>query len=325
MAQFDLAVWAHNISNFGATPDEMRSHLDRLADAGIDLLIPCVKNRPGTTDFRSNVADVNESYPEWDPLRLLIDESSERGMDVHAWLIDFSEESTSRFRRNNPDTVSTISDPHGHQWLCACRQDVQDNIFAIYEDLATSYRPAGLHLDYVRTGGWCTCDHCAAEMAKVDIDIRSIEVESPEGVVWAKWKADRLTGFVARMHELTIREGIELSAAVIGDYPHHMNEQGQDWVRWIDEGIVDAVFPMNYNHSNRIVELNATAHVAHAAGRVPVWEGLFRAAGKDVVSTEQMGEQIRSCLERGADGISIFHYPALNDEDMVLLKRLKSE
>ena len=324
MSDFGLAVWAHGIGNFGATPDEMRRHLDRLAGSDFDTLIPCVKNMPGTVDFRSRHADTTDTYPDWDPLRLLIDEAGARGMGVHAWLINFAEQAESRFRRACPTATSTIDDPHGHQWMCACRQEVQDHVFALYSELASEYGPVGLHLDYIRTGGWCTCDACRSDMSALGVDIANVSPDDAEAVVWARWKSDRVASFVARMHEMASAAGIALSAAVIGDYPHYMNEQGQDWERWVSEGTIDMVFPMNYNNSTRIVGLNATAHVAHADGRVPVWEGLCKAAGKTQLTPEQLAEQVASCCERGAAGVSVFHYPALTNDDMAMLRREKA-
>ncbi len=326
MGDFGLSVWAHNIRQFGSTPDEMRAHLDRLAAAGFDVLIPCVKNMPGTVDFVTDAADTVASYPDWDPLALLNEGASERGMEVHPWLIDFAEQAGSRFMRANPDAASTIDDLHGHEWMCACRQEVQDHVFDLYRDLTTRYRPAGLHLDYIRTGGWCRCTSCVAAMRELGVDIADVTPDDPEAVVWAKWKADRIAGFVARMHAMTAGEGVSLSAAVIGDYPHYMNEQGQDWERWVTEGTIDMVFPMNYNPSLRMVALSTVAHVAYANGRVPVWEGLYlyKDTGSALLSPGLLGEQVAACKERGADGVSIFQYPALSDDDMAVLKRLKS-
>ena len=321
MSDFGLSVWAHDIRHFGTTPDQMRAHLDRLAESGFEVLIPCIKNMPGTVDFLTELADVVETYPDWDAFGLLNEECEKRGMALHAWLINFAEEATSRFRRSHPDAASTIDDPYGHEWLCACREQVQDHVFALYEDLANTYHPAGLHLDYIRTGGWCTCEACTAEMAALGVDIHRVTPEDPEAVLWAKMKADRIAGFVARMHEMTRKHGIALSAAVIGDYPHYLNEQGQDWERWIAEGTIDVVFPMNYNNSARLVALNTVAHLAYAAGRVPIWEGLCKAAGTTQLSAEQLGEQASACRDKGAAGVSVFQYPSLTDEDLAVLKQ----
>ena len=320
MSQLGLATWGHRLGNFGATPDEMRAHLDRLAEHGFSAVIPCIKNMPGAVDFLTDRADVVDGYPDWDPFRVLNEECGKRGMEVHAWLINFSEKTTSRFRREHPESMSTIYDPYGHDWLCACRPEVQDYAFSLYEALAERYRPAALHLDYIRTGGWCRCDYCSAEMHKLGVNTSGIAPEDPEAVAWAKWKADRLTGYVARVHKLTQRHGVTLSAAVIGDYPHYMNEQAQDWERWVSEGILDVVFPMNYDNSARNVDLRTVQHLAHAAGRVPVWEGLCKSAGKTQLSTDALADQARICRDRGAAGVCVFHYPALTDDDLRALK-----
>jgi uncharacterized lipoprotein YddW (UPF0748 family) len=324
MNEFGLATWAHNILDFGQTPDEMRIHLDRLAENGFNILIPCIKNMPGAVDFRTDLADMTDVCRKWDPFGMLVEESIKRGMQVHAWLINFSENATSRFRREHPDTISTIDDPYGHDWLCACRENVRDYVFSLYEDLAKTYHPAGLHLDYIRTGGWCTCEICTRAMAERGINIVGVTPDDREAVPWATWKSDQVTDYVRRMHEMAEMHGIALSAAIIGDYPHFMNEQGQDWERWVSEGILDMVFGMNYNNSARLVDLHTTAHLAHAGGRVPVWEGLCKSAGKTQLSAAQLGEQVDICRARGAAGVSVFSYPALSDEDMAVLKATTS-
>ena len=71
MSEFGLGVWSHNIKDFGGK-NELKERIAALADAGFDLVIPCVKNPPGLVDFFTDAANVNPAYPEWDPLDVLI-------------------------------------------------------------------------------------------------------------------------------------------------------------------------------------------------------------------------------------------------------------
>ena len=38
---FHFATGAHRISDFGDSPQEVETHVKRLADAGFDLIVPC--------------------------------------------------------------------------------------------------------------------------------------------------------------------------------------------------------------------------------------------------------------------------------------------
>ena len=73
MSKFRLATWAHRIHNFGETPEDIHSHLDRLAEHGFDAIIPCIKNMPGTVDFRTDRADMTDACREWDMFGALVE------------------------------------------------------------------------------------------------------------------------------------------------------------------------------------------------------------------------------------------------------------
>jgi len=69
MNRFGLAIWLHSVTGFESEQD-VRRHADRLAENGVDILIPCVKNPPGAVDFLTDAGAVNPDYPEWDPLQV---------------------------------------------------------------------------------------------------------------------------------------------------------------------------------------------------------------------------------------------------------------
>lgn len=321
MSNFGLGVWAHNVTNFGDRDDVPR-HADRLAEAGFDIVIPCVKNPPGAVDFVTDVADVNEAYPDWDPLRVLIDECGERGVKVHPWFCVFPEGDKSRLLRENPEYAAAFDNPM--RFACACRPEVRDYLFALYKDLAERYQPAGLHLDYIRTGGQCRCEFCESEMAMQDVDITSVAPGDPGFVRWTQWRCDQVTGLVRRVHGLTREMGIELSAAVFAGYPWCLAGQGQDWVQWAEEGIVDYLFPMSYTPSLRVAGALATTHAALVGDKTALWEGFSKSSGESHIDTQTLAAEARLALQAGARGIVLFHYPAITDEDIAALKELSN-
>jgi len=68
--------------------------------------------------------------------------------------------------------------------------------------------------------------------------------------------------------------GVELSADVFGDYPVCRGTVGQDWVAWIDEGLLDFVCPMDYTESASRFEELVRAQSEFVAGRIPLVPGI---------------------------------------------------
>ena len=314
------AAWVHSVRNFGEDPDDVEGHVNRLAAAGFDLIIPCVKNPPGYLDFRTEVGNVNPEYPDWDPLAVLNEKASASGIKVHPWFCVFPEGDGSRLLSEHPECAAGLEERF--RWACACRPEVQDYALALYESLMANYPVSGVHLDYIRTGGLCRCDYCEAEMRKQGVAIETIESRAPGMSAWVDWRCERITAFVARLHEITQAKGIELSAAVFADYPGCRHSNGQDWVAWAERGIVDFLFPMNYTNSTWDARMRTRCHGALVGGRVPLWEGLGKRSSASELSTQVMVEQITACLEEGCQGIVLFSYPALLDKDFEAVARI---
>jgi len=318
---FHYATWTHSISNFGVNSDEVKQHVERLGDAGFELIIPCVKNPPGYADFKTDIAEVNPSYPDWDPLRVLAGSATEHGMKVHPWFCVFPEGEHSKLLNQSPH-LAAVFESSDRRWACACCPEVQEYELALYKSVADVYPVHGLHLDYIRTGGLCRCDYCKEQMSSQGIDITKISARDPGFASWTEWRCNRVTSFVEQMHDLTRSKDIELSAAVFADIPSCRNSNGQDWVKWAEKSLVDFMFPMNYDNSMRNVRLRTRQHVALIKGFCPVWEGLGKASSASQLTTEVMVEQICSAKQEGAEGVVLFHYPALSDEDLAALKAL---
>ena len=134
-----LAVWSHTLVNFGSKDDVAR-HVERLAEAGVNILIPIVKFPSGAVDFLTSLADINLKYPDWDPLKVLIENCQKRGIKVHPWLCVFTEGEHSRLLREHPEFVAKVTTGHT-RWACAMRPEVLDYEFGLYKSVALRYRP----------------------------------------------------------------------------------------------------------------------------------------------------------------------------------------
>ena len=59
--------------------------------------------------------------------------------------------------------------------------------------------------------------------------------------------------------------------------------------------------------------------VKAAGGKATLWEGIVRPAA---VNTERFAEHVRAVLGAGVEGVTIFEYNYLSDEDLAALKKL---
>ena len=161
MSKVGKATWIHHLPKEG--PDAVRQVARRLADAGFDLLIPCIKNPDGYIDYHGKVANIRPEFQEWDPLRVLTEEARKVGLKVHPWCCVFPEGDGSKLLQEHPEYVAR--DPSGEpigagayknqrpqmpRWACSSRPEVQDYEYAIYEELLNNYDIDGVHLDYIR-------------------------------------------------------------------------------------------------------------------------------------------------------------------------------
>lgn len=139
---------------------------------------------------------------------------------------------------------------------------------------------------------------------------------------WLTYRAEPVTRFVERLRGATKARGKELSAAVFPDYPDCLIGVGQDWAAWVERGLLDLLLPMNYTSSAEIARRRTQAHRAYVNGKTPIWEGLGKSSHASYQPTKNLIAQVEAVLSAGAEGICLFHYAAVRDEDLSALRRV---
>jgi len=319
---FGFGTWAHRVYDFGANPEAVDTNVKRLTDAGFSLIVVSVKNPPGYADFVTDVAHVNPAYPGWDPLKVLAESAERHGAQVHAWMCVFPEGKHSALLEKKPQLAAVLEGKPRIHWSCACHPEVQEYELALYRSVADRYPVHGLHLDYIRTGEHCRCDYCREQMAARGLDVMTLTGKDPAYAEWVNWRCDRVTAFVEQIRRLTRQKGIALSAAVSAQIISWLFSNAQDWARWVETGLLDFLFPMDYDNFTRRVALKICQNLALVGGKCAVWDGLGKKSGNSELTTEALIEQIRTVKGAGAQGAVIFNYKALTDEDLAAIRSL---
>lgn len=326
MSTVKKATWLHSLPQ---TPEGVKTMVRRLADVGVDLLIPCVKQVDGLVDYPSAVANVRAEYQGWDALMVAAEEANRLGLAIHAWCCDFVEGSGSRLLAAHPECRAVA---HGRvteewQWACPRRPETQAYLLAIYQEIITRYPVQGVHLDYIRyADGFCYCDACRDSYRReTGLDLLTLgfdtwqQPDAHDMDTWIAWRCAPVTEFVRKARAAANAGGKALSAAVFHYLPGQLQDVGQDWAGWLAEGLLDDIMPMNYAMSTRIAAEwthNHVTAIAAVKGQCRFWEGLVRHRSW---STNRFLQHARTVAAQGIDGVCIFDEPNLTDGDLAAL------
>ncbi|RKY64201.1 MAG: hypothetical protein DRP99_02595 [Candidatus Latescibacterota bacterium] len=320
MGSFGKAVWAHP-SDFGDR-ERARRMAERLSDAGFDLVIPCVKDTRGYLAYPSEVGKMDPKL-EGDPLGVLVEEMGRAGLKVHPWMCVFPEGEGSALLEGNPELSALDPDGKPLGWACPRRDEVRSYELELYREVSGRYDVAGVHLDYIRYAGpqMCFCPTCRREFReRTGRDLVELDRRDPEWADFLVWRAEPVTKFVEELRRAMGRS--EISAAVFPGYPDCVVSVGQDWADWARRGLVDFIFPMTYTNSPLLVVGYTRNHLAQVGGKVPVWEGLGKRSSQSQLLAEVLREQVEAARCAGAQGVVVFHYGALEDVDLEMLREV---
>ncbi|RLC41798.1 MAG: hypothetical protein DRH51_02265 [Candidatus Coatesbacteria bacterium] len=198
---------------------------------------------------------------------------------------------------------------------------VADYLSNIVIDIADRYRVDGIHLDFIRYPnirfGYSTYA-CEEFKDRYGIDPRifpqyplvSDPLTSParlwlyiHQLEWFHWRAERITHIVREI-DRALKEkkpDVVLSAAVWFPPQHAYRYVGQDWVGWLEEGIIDIACPMAYwssseNIARELIPLiNKGYHIALGIGA-------WRKETEEIISDIDLSRVLN------ADGFILFSY-----------------
>ena len=224
--------------------------------------------------------------PGFDPLEYTLRLSAALGLEVHAWMnsyILWSSESppidpqhlyhthkdwTEANIHGKTDSQIKLSEPQSPQWegiyLSPTHPDVNSYLLSVYSEIIDKYNIDGIHLDYIRfqdeiygynKNGMAVFDSLyninPRDIVRGIISTRfgwSQKFVDSMYVAWDQFRRDAVTNLVRGVYQTTQKtdKKIVLSAAVkpnLGDAHHRWY---QEWDKWVQDGIVDFVVPMNY-------------------------------------------------------------------------------
>jgi uncharacterized lipoprotein YddW (UPF0748 family) len=270
------AIWVTRFDY--KTPADVARVMDNCKQGGFNTVLFQVRG-DGTVSYPSRIEPWAGHYdfnnPGFDPLAAAVTEAHKRGLQLHAWvnvMPAWRGDSPPRIRNQLYHTHPEWFwyDRAGHRqplmhraggneraWyvsLNPCLPEVRAYLVAVCREIVGKYAVDGLHLDYIRFPNEAVVP--GEQVPDYPRDRKTLALfqratgATPEGnpTLWNKWRCDQVTQLVMDLRRMvkSTRPQAVLSAAV-GPDPRNALHHYQDSRRWIGEGLVDAVFIMNYS------------------------------------------------------------------------------
>ena len=299
-------------------PADIAAVMDNCRSAGFNTILFQVRGA-GTAFYRSRIEpwadELGGRDPGFDPLAVACREGHRRGLAVHAWvnvIPGFRGKKPPKSRRQlynaHPDwfwhDARGRREPLGwYNNLNPCLPEVRRYLVAVMREIA-KYPIDGIHMDYIRfPNEWNDAYPTGARVPDYPRDRRTLALfkratgKTPDGApkLWNRWRTDQITRLVR-----DIRRGVRkvnqhaVLTAAVGAFPEDAKRKHfQDARRWVAEGLVDALYPMNYAANMRTYQ-NGLAQWTAERRRVPIVIGVYVDKRGPSLVAEQIDRAVRS-------------------------------
>ena len=216
--------------------------------------------------------------PGYDPLQFAIEECHKRGMELHCWMVTIPLGAVKVHRalgsksvtKTHPELCKKI---HDNWYLDPGEPGTAAYLATLCEEMTRRYDIDGIHFDFIRY-----------PENSADVLDRNSYKKYGHGQDRAQWRRNNITACVRAMYAAvkSIKPWVKVTSAPLGKYRdtdrfsstgwNGYNKVYQEAQAWMQEGIMDAVYPMLYYQGNHFYPF-VHDWIEHANGR-PVIPGL---------------------------------------------------
>ncbi|MCX7046219.1 MAG: family 10 glycosylhydrolase [Candidatus Sumerlaeota bacterium] len=328
-------LWVDAYHEGFKTPEQTAALVQHARKYNLNALFVEVR-KAGDAYYRSRIEPIaSDVAPRYDPMAhlLALCHDTSKGqlrIEVHAWLVVYRSAIAgvtlppSNVLKRNPqwqcqtNTGQTVDERN--LYLDPGVPGVMDHIETVVTDLAGRYEVDGVHLDYIRYPDpeW---GYNPISLQRFQTLYRRNDRPAIDDPDWRQFRRDQVTAMVRRLHNAVrnTRPNVKLTVAGIayGSPTPDFKDSGpyrrvyQDWAGWLNEGLVDGVFLMNYKREQDATQQNGFREwnrmaARWAAGRhVCIGQGSFLNPAS--LNITQIGQALSV---RGLSGVAIYSYAA---------------
>jgi len=259
---------------------------------------------------------------DFDALEYLIEKASPLGISVQAWLVIMA--ASTIHTSLQPANHLYYQHPEWFTWGPNGRMkeaegsmgifidpgipQVQEYLVNVVRDIAINYPELdGIHLDYIRY----PARQYGKNPTSLELYHNETDVDTPQA--WQNWRRYQISHIVQRMYAevKTISPKMQLTAAVIANYPEAYNDYAQDWKEWLDGGFIDRVYLMAYTVNDQTLDkILAKADSFNHKGQVVVGLRAWTESGTYPIS--KILSKLFLARDYGFAGDALFSYEGMN-------------
>ncbi|MBA2346748.1 MAG: family 10 glycosylhydrolase [Solirubrobacterales bacterium] len=303
----------------------------RIKRAGFNVFMPNVWHGRGTS-WPSNLAPwdrhrlgkMAKQTPGFDPLTTLITTAQRYEIEVHPWfnVVSRQREFFQEFYDNG--TPEESFDVH--------RPKFRDFIVNLIMECVSRYPVHGVNLDYIRAGSISQSEHSASDYRKMtgrnlQIDRRSYGVSDSARQAIAQWQEQAVGDIVQRVSTQVRKLNKNLVISVCA-HPGHSNLyiQGQDSLKWADEGLIDVIYAMHYEEKPDWEGIRKLQLQMKRPGALVVLCGNYEKFGPSKTTTSRDGQKVAQLLQQSraigrSNGVGLYLYSMLSDDQVMALRQ----
>lgn len=269
----------------------------------------------GLAHYNSAYLPHSDEFTQYgDQLAACVTAAHTRGVEVHVWKVNWNlsgapQTFVDNLRAAHRTQVSRSGAPI--DWLCPSHPEnlaLETNSML---EIVRNYDVDGLHFDYIRypNSDYCYCAGCGT---RFQAQTGRTVTNWPADVLAAgslrnaflDWRRAQITRLVEAVYAQTkaLKPAVRVSAAVFPDAISAFDEVGQDWRRWVTNGIVDFLCPMDYTTDLHQFTNRVGQQLAYAGGRIPIYPGI----GAYVLETDATLAQIQATRAANTGGFILF-------------------
>ena len=324
-------VWITSWDSGFFTSEQVDATIAAAKQAGMNALFIEVR-KFADAYYDSKIEPRGSNVPQgFDPLAYTIKQAHGKGIQVHAWVVVYrawcgakpGPKDPNHIVNKHPEWVLLSKD--GKNWagggiyLDPGIPEAREYIVSVFEDIAKRYKVDGIHYDYVRYPGrdW---GYSAAALKRYYADTGAKAKPATNDPKWLQWKRDQVTALVklARDRIKAANPKIAISAATIpwGGCPDDFTntsayrDVGQDWKKWMEDGLIDINIPMNYKPETTDSMKASFRKWTDNSGK---WRGkgvVYQGIDANNQSAANMVKQIEYCRKVGQPGFVLFEFNA---------------
>jgi uncharacterized lipoprotein YddW (UPF0748 family) len=311
----------------GPYPGDWARTADVLADNGFTGVAP-IMFTGGVAHWPSTHLPHSDKYTEWgDQIAQCVAVCHDRGIEVHirklTWNLLWSPQS---FIDSMRAAGRTQVDVNGEDvdWLCPSDPRNRTLELDVMLEAVEGYDVDGINLDFIRypNSDCCYCDPCRTRFeAQTGNTVVNWPTDchgsGPLAEEYGDWRREQITSFLRELRAAinAVDSEIEISICAFRSYPACRSSVAQDWVAWIDEGLLDFICPMTYTGSAQAFGALTETHMGYVADRIPLVPGIGVTSSQSTLSPDQAILQARTARDLGADGFILFSlYPHLAEQ-----------